>query len=73
MIGIIKKGDYGRFKFFIKKRGFIQGFDLMATVVDVGLKLVYLTDNDGFDYLPQKKDITSFEREIFNPNIPICQ
>ena len=59
----IKIGEFGRFIFTVKKKGFVTHFDLMATVIEIDGKYIMLRDNDDMIYLPKKSDIKSFERE----------
>jgi hypothetical protein len=63
-------GDFGYFEFTAttrtRKRGtVIMGYSLFATVTEVESKQVLITDNDGFVYLVDKKDIKLFRKEIF--------
>jgi len=59
----LKKGDYGQIHFYTRKKGVKHGFDLKAMVIDFDEKYVHLRDNDDLEYLTQRKDIISFEKE----------
>jgi hypothetical protein len=58
----LKIGDYGNFNFILRKKGKSTDFELYASVMEFDGKLVLLEDNDGIEYLPERKDIKSFER-----------
>ena len=56
----------GRFRFLVflsLEKGVKHGFDLKAMVIDFDEKYVHLRDNDDLEYLTQRKDIISFEKE----------
>ena len=57
-------GDFGRFKFTVRYKGKHNWFDLYAEVTGLDNKFVWLTDNDGYQYLPHNKDVEYFKKAI---------
>jgi hypothetical protein len=56
-------GDYGRFYIILRKKGYEpRGTDFVGTVTDIDKKFVWLIDNDGLVYCPQKTDVKRFEK-----------
>jgi hypothetical protein len=55
-------GDFGEFKFIEIRKKKKKWFKLFAEVTSIESRIVELTDNDGFLYLPYKKDIESFHK-----------
>lgn len=64
MVEGLKIGDYGRFKFTMKKEWMTEskGINLIARVIETNDNHVTLKDNDDFEYHPKKKDIIKFRR-----------
>ena len=60
-------GDFGHARFPQDKRGFKTVIDCYGTIVAVEKKVVLFKDNDGYNYLIDRKDF-EFEKKEFKSN-----
>jgi hypothetical protein len=57
-------GDFGEATFRTNKKGFSSRITTYGTIKAVEKKVLWFTDNDGFDYLVERRHF-EFERKEF--------